>query len=302
MKGISVKTNTVSLLQRHGLSAKKKYGQNFLIDSNILKKIVTKANVNSDTLVVEIGPGLGALTEYLLEKAGHVLAYEIDSDLVLVLKELFQKPSFTLIEGDILKIDLEELVEREFKGKKIKVAANLPYYIATTIILKALKDPLCKSMVVMIQKEVAKKFSAPCRTKEFTSLAILAKSIAKAEILFDVLPESFEPSPKVTSSVLKIEKEKNFIGNNGIFKSKKELDDFERYLRYSFNAPRKTWLKNISAWIDKTKASSILQKYEYPVSIRPHEISVSSHHLLFKELRYEDGREETRDKTSFTKE
>ena len=282
------------------IEAKKKFGQNFLKDTSILYKIIQAMPKNSRKLV-EIGPGLGDLTQRLLE-VKPLVAYEVDAELCIYLKEKFSKEideeRLILVQGDVL----ERFSKGSLADEPYDLVANLPYYIATTIILKALKDPLCKSMVVMIQKEVAKKFSAPCRTKEFTSLAILAKSIAKAEILFDVLPESFEPSPKVTSSVLKIEKEKNFIGNNGIFKSKKELDDFERYLRYSFNAPRKTWLKNISALIDKTKASSILQKYEYPVSIRPHEISVSSHHLLFKELRYEDGREETRDKTSFTKE
>ena len=162
MKGISVKTNTVSLLQRHGLSAKKKYGQNFLIDSNILKKIVTKANVNSDTLVVEIGPGLGALTEYLLEKAGHVLAYEIDSDLVLVLKELFQKPSFTLIEGDILQQNVDTDIQAlPKKYPRVIMVANLPYYITTPIIMKLLEEStFIQEYYVMMQQEVAMRFTS----------------------------------------------------------------------------------------------------------------------------------------------
>ena len=281
------------------IEAKKKFGQNFLKDTSVLYKII-QAMPKNDRKLIEIGPGLGDLTQKLLE-VKPLVAYEVDTQLCIYLREKFSKEideeRLTLVQGDVL----ERFKEGSLANEPYDLVANLPYYIATTIILKALKDPLCKSMVVMIQKEVAKKFSAPHKTKEFTSLAILAGSIAKSKILFDVLPESFEPRPKVTSSVLKIEKEKNFTGNNGIFKSQEELEEFEKYLRYSFSAPRKTWLKNISAWIDKSNANAILKKYEYPVTIRPHEISVSSHHLLFKELRYEDGREkETRGTASFT--
>jgi 16S rRNA (adenine1518-N6/adenine1519-N6)-dimethyltransferase len=278
------------------IEAKKKFGQNFLQDTSVLHKII-QAMPKNDRKLIEIGPGLGDLTQKLLE-VKPVVAYEVDTDLCVYLKEKFSKEidekNLTLVQGDVL----EKFSSGSLANEPYDLVANLPYYIATTIILRALKDPLCKSMVVMIQKEVAKKFSAPHKTKEFTSLAILAGSIAKAQILFDVFPESFEPQPKVVSSVLKIEKEKNFIGSDGIFKSQDDLDEFEIYLRYAFSAPRKTWLKNISAWVDKAKAKSILAKYEYKESIRPHELSVSSHHLLFNELRYKDGREkETRGKS-----
>jgi len=274
--------------------AKKKFGQNFLKDTSVLHKIIQSMPKNNRKLI-EIGPGLGDLTQRLLE-VKPLVAYEVDDELSIYLKDKFSNEidegKFTLVQGDVL----EKFKEGSLAEEPYDMVANLPYYIATTIILEALKDPLCKSLVVMIQKEVAVKFAAPHKTKEFTSLAILAQSIGKAKILFDVLPESFEPQPKVTSSILKIEKDKEFIKSEfeGVFDSKEELKMFERYLRYSFTAPRKTWLKNISQWIDKKYANELIEKYEFPLTIRPHEISVLSHHLIFKNIKEnKDGRETT---------
>jgi len=266
------------------IEAKKRFGQNFLKDTSVLHKIIQSMPKNSRKLI-EIGPGLGDLTQRLLE-VKPLVVYEIDKNLCVYLKDKFSKEidegRFTLIAGDVL----EEFKKGSLAKEPYDLVANLPYYIATTIILEALKDPLCKSMVIMIQKEVAKKFAAPPKSKEFTSLAILAQSIAKAKILFDVAPESFEPQPKVTSSILKIEKEQEYIKDDfpGVFDTKEELQMFENYLRHSFKTPRKTWLKNISAKFEKQKANLLLEKYDFPVTIRPHEISVCSHHLLFKEL------------------
>ncbi len=272
--------------------AKKRFGQNFLKDTSILHKIIQSMPV-SDRKLIEIGPGLGDLTQRLLE-ARPVVAYEIDRDLIVYLKEKFynevSEGRFTLVEGDVL----ERFSQGGLSNEPYDLVANLPYYIATTIILEALKDPLCKSLVVMIQKEVARKFAAPHKTKEFTSLAILAQSIGEAKILFDVPPESFEPQPKVTSSVLLIKKSKEFVKGefSGIFETSYELEMFEKYLKHSFTAPRKTWLKNISQWVDKRYANSLLDKYGLALTIRPHEINVMSHHLLFNDLRNTDGREE----------
>lgn len=276
------------------ITAKKKFGQNFLKDTSVLNKII-QSMPRSKRKLIEIGPGLGDLTQRLLE-VKPLVAYEVDNELCIYLKDKFSKEEdegrFTLVQGDVLaKFQKGSLADEPYD-----LVANLPYYIATTIILEALKDPLCKSLVVMIQKEVAMKFAAPHKTKEFTSLAILAQSIGKSKRLFDVLPESFEPQPKVTSSVLLIEKEQEFIKGDfpGIFGSNEELKIFEKYLRYSFTSPRKTWLKNISAWVDKKTVNQLIEKYEFPVTIRPHEISVSSHHLLFNEIQEgkKDGREQ----------
>lgn len=274
------------------IRAKKKFGQNFLKDTSVLHKII-QSMPNNDRKLIEIGPGLGDLTQRLLE-VKPLVAYEVDDELSAYLKDKFSNEidegKLTLVQGDVL----EKFREGSLAKEPYDMVANLPYYIATAIILEALKDPLCKSLVVMIQKEVAVKFAATHKTKEFTALAILAQSIAKTKILFDVPPESFEPQPKVTSSILKIEKDKEFIKNEseGVFDSKEELKMFEKYLRSSFTAPRKTWLKNISQWIDKKYANELIEKYEFPLTIRPHEISVLSHHLIFKNIKEnKDGRE-----------
>ncbi len=274
------------------IEAKKRFGQNFLKDTSVLHRII-QSMPNNNRKLIEIGPGLGDLTQRLLE-VKPVVAYEVDRDLIVYLKDKFSEEindeKFSIIEGDVL----EKFPQGSLSDEPYDMVANLPYYIATTIILEALKDPLCKSLVVMIQKEVAMKFAAPHKTKEFTSLAILAQSIGESEILFDVPPEAFEPKPKVTSSILKITKKREFIDGefSGVFKSNEELELFEKYLKRSFTAPRKTWLKNISQWVDKKYANSLLDKYEFPLTIRPHEISVLSHHQLFNDLRKkEDGRE-----------
>ncbi len=274
--------------------ARKRFGQNFLKDTSVLHRIIQSMPVN-DRKLIEIGPGLGDLTQRLLE-VKPVVAYEIDRDLISYLKDKFSKEinegNFSIVEGDVL----ERFSQGSLSDEPYDMVANLPYYIATTIILEALKDPLCKSLVVMIQKEVAMKFAAPHKTKEFTSLAILAQSVGKSKILFDVPPAAFEPQPKVTSSILMIEKDKEFIKGefSGVFDTNEDVEMFEKYLKRSFRAPRKTWLKNISQWVDKKYANQLLDKYEFPLTIRPHEISVMSHHLLFNDLRKkEDGREET---------
>lgn len=271
------------------IEAKKKFGQNFLQDSTVKHKII-QAMPNNERKLIEIGPGLGDLTQKLLE-VKPLVAYEIDSELCVYLRDKFSKEiknsELIIKEGDVLKA----FEKGSLSNNEYDLIANLPYYIATTIILKALRDPLCKSMIVMIQKEVAQKFAAPCKTKEFTSLAILAQTIGKAEILFDVPPEAFEPPPKVISSVLRIAKNREYvdIDNNSVFEDSAELDSFENYLKSAFSAPRKTFLKNISSLYPKDKAKNILNNLEYIQSIRPHEISVSNHHKIFRELQ-SDGR------------
>jgi 16S rRNA (adenine1518-N6/adenine1519-N6)-dimethyltransferase len=278
------------------IEAKKKFGQNFLQDLNIKHKII-QSMPKTERQLVEIGPGLGDLTQKLLE-VKPLIAYEVDSDLCVYLRDKFSKDiacgRLVLNEGDVLeKFKKDSLCDREYD-----LVANLPYYIATTIILKALQDPLCKCLIVMIQKEVALKFAATCKTKEFTSLAILASIIGSVEVLFDVPPSAFEPQPKVFSSVIKIEKHKEYFGkeSTGVFNSKAEFEAFEKYLRVAFQAPRKTWIKNISSNFSKEKALSLLSEQNLSDTIRPHELSVLNHHLLFKKLQEKsDGRKTTRD-------
>lgn len=280
------------------IEAKKKFGQNFLKDTSVLTKII-QSMPQSDRKLIEIGPGLGDLTQELL-KVKPLVAYEVDEDLCVYLRKKFSakigEGKLTLVKTDVLK----QFEKGSLADEPYDLVANLPYYIATTIILEALEDHNCKSMVVMIQKEVAQKFAALPKTKEFTSLAILAQSIGVAKILFDVGPESFDPQPKVISSILKIDKQKEFVEGkfSGIFETNEQLQKFKRYLRCSFQSPRKTWLRNISSEFEKTLVQEIMYDEKLPITIRPHEISVLSHHLLFKKLRLNDARKREKDSTT----
>jgi len=215
---------------------------------------------NNNNLVVEIGPGLGDLTEKLLEKR-RVKAYEIDKDLCKILKEKF--PSLDLICGDVLKYWDKSLADEEYD-----LIANLPYYIATNIILKALKDKNIKNILVLIQKEVADKFSAKVNDKNYSSLAILSQSVAKVKKLFDVPAGAFVPAPKVTSSVVLFEK----------FKSNYD-EEFAKFLKIAFANPRKTLKKNLSA-----KYNFEPSKFNLPNTIRPHQVDGSTFFQLFSEL------------------
>ena len=272
------------------IEAKKKFGQNFLKDSSVLDKII-QAMPQNKYMLIEIGPGLGDLTQELL-KVKPVVAYEVDEDLCVYLRKHFSKEieegSLTLVHTDVL----NQFQKGSLSNEPYDLVANLPYYIATAIILEALEDPHCQSMTVMVQKEVAEKFAALPKMKEFSSLAILTQSIGNARLLFDVDPTSFEPQPKVVSSVLKIDKKQEFVEGKypGIFEDQATLQKFKKYLRCSFQSPRKTWLKNISSEYDREAALKAMQLENLPVTIRPHEISVSSHHLLFKQLRLNDAR------------
>ncbi len=265
------------------IEAKKRFGQNFLKDTSVLNKIIQSMPKN-DLLLVEIGPGLGDLTQMLL-RVKPLRAYEVDRDLCVHLREKFSKE----IEKKQLKLEQTDVLECFEKGSLDKepynLVANLPYYIATKIILEALEDEKCNSMTVMVQKEVALKFSAPVKTKEFTSLAILSQSIADVELLFDVPSSSFEPAPKVTSSILKIVKKREFIkGARALFESEKDFIGFKKYLRISFASPRKTWAKNISSIYNKDFAKKLLKKMNITTNTRPHELSVTDHLNLYKEI------------------
>ncbi len=224
---------------------------------------------NIQNLVIEIGPGLGDLTEKLLEKR-RVLAYEIDRDLCEILKEKF--PNLELKCGDVL-----DYWQNSLADEKYDLIANLPYYVATNIILRALKDKNAQNILVLIQKEVADKFSAKPGDKNYSSLAILAQSVAKVKKLFDVPPGAFVPAPKVTSSVILFEKFKDTYDEN-----------FAKFLKVAFANPRKTLKKNLSA-LYKFDPS----KFGLKDTVRPHQVDGSAFFRLFSELateRSKDGK------------
>ncbi len=249
--------------------ADKRFGQNFLKESSVLEKII-EAMPKDGLPIVEIGPGLGDLTRQLI-RVGHVRAYEVDKRLCEHLKSKFNEP---LKSGKLELICKDVLDESEsLQDSKYSLVANLPYYIATKIILNALRDKSCKRILVMVQKEVAKKFAANSGAKEFGSLAILAQSVADVKLLFDVPPEAFVPPPKVTSAILYIEK-----------RSSLDNREFEEFLKVATKQPRKTLLKNLSTFYSKALLEKLFIQLGIGLKTRSHEIELSNYHQLYKRL------------------
>ena len=259
------------------VKAKKKYGQNFLKDESVKQKII-QAMPNDNLKVVEIGPGLGDLTKKLLESDRQVTAFEIDLELCEILQNSFKSE----IDSKQLKLVCSDVLDRwkdtSLIDEDYHLIANLPYYVATNIILKALADNRCKSILVMIQKEVALKFSASAGDKEFSSLSVLASIIGESKLLFDVGGECFDPPPKVTSSVLKIEKSMDY---DSLFEKEDEFDRFKNFLKVAFSQPRKTLLKNLQSY-GKDRVKTWLENQGLSATIRPHQLRTSEYHLLFK--------------------
>ena len=260
------------------VKAKKQYGQNFLKDMTILDKII-QSMPNNNNYVVEIGPGLGDLTKNLV-KYKDMTAYEVDTDLIGILESKF---AIEMKEGR-LKLIHTDVLEAWDKQKtlhdgKYDLIANLPYYIATNIILRAFEDKNCEHIIVMVQKEVAEKFTAKVNNKDYSSLGIITESISiDSRILFDVPPESFDPPPKIISSILYIKKDMD-----------KHLDkDFNKFLKACFVQPRKKLSKNLTSVIDKNTISKIYEELNINDNVRPHEVSSSLYSQMH--TRVKDGR------------
>jgi len=250
--------------------AKKKFGQNFLKDQSVLQKIV-EAMPNNDNKIVEIGPGLGDLTKYLVDVKS-VEAFEVDTDLCKLLQSKFDKEIATkrlhINCGDVLEAWQSSLIDEDYD-----LVANLPYYIATNIILKALADPKCKNILVMVQLEVAEKFCATEGEKVFGSLGVITQSVGDARIVVQVPPTAFEPPPKIDSAVFLIEK-----------RTDRSDENFEGMLRVAFKQPRKTLMKNLSALYDKEKLQTAFAELEFTLTIRPHQVSTTDYHQLYKKI------------------
>ena len=195
--------NTADILSRHKFSIRKKYGQNFLVDASMLEKIVNAAGIGEEDRVLEIGPGLGAMTQLLAESAGAVTAVEIDKELIPILKEtLADHDNVTIINGDIMKQDLKELCG----GEKYKVVANLPYYITTPIVMKLLEENAAiESITIMIQKEVAQRMQTGPGSKDYGALSLAVQYYAKPNYICTVPPECFIPRPGVDSAVVRLD-------------------------------------------------------------------------------------------------
>ena len=203
--------NTIQIIQKYEFAFQKKFGQNFLIDTHVLDKIILAAGVTKDDCVLEIGPGIGTMTQYLAEAAGHVVAVEIDSNLIPILKEtLADYDNVTVIHADILKTDINELTQKFNGGRPIKVVANLPYYITTPIIMGLFEGQVpIDNITVMVQKEVADRMQVGPGSKDYGALSLAVQYYAEPYIVANVPPNCFMPRPNVGSAVIRLTRHKN---------------------------------------------------------------------------------------------
>ncbi|MGX7097258.1 16S rRNA (adenine(1518)-N(6)/adenine(1519)-N(6))-dimethyltransferase RsmA [Gemella bergeri] len=249
---IGTPKKTFEILKKHGFTFKKSLGQNFLVDANILNRIVDGAGVDSNVGVIEIGPGIGSLTEALAKKAKKVISFEIDNRLLPILSEtLAMYSNVEIINNDILKVDVDSIItEKMADCKQIMVVANLPYYITTPILTHLIENTTkINGYVVMMQREVANRLSAKVGTKDYNSLTILLNYYTNVEYLFTVPKKVFVPAPNVESAVIKI-----------ITKEKNEFeieDDFFKFVRSCFVQRRKTLLNNLISGYGKDKKLEI---------------------------------------------
>lgn len=234
--------NTIEVLQKYRFTFQKKFGQNFLIDTHVLDKIIWAADITKDDMVLEIGPGIGTMTQYLAGAARQVIAVEIDKNLIPILSDtLSEYDNVRIINEDILKFDIGELVRKENDGRPIKVAANLPYYITTPIIMGLFENhvPL-ESITVMVQKEVADRMQTGPGNKDYGALSLAVQYYAKPYIVANVPPNCFIPRPKVGSAVIRLTRHENPPVE---VKDEKLLFDI---IRASFNQRRKTLVNGLN--------------------------------------------------------
>jgi 16S rRNA (adenine1518-N6/adenine1519-N6)-dimethyltransferase len=249
-KDIATPVRTKAILEKYGFSFKKSLGQNFLIEPNVLSRIVDHANVTDKTGVIEIGPGIGALTEQLARRAKKVVAFEIDQRLLPILNEtLAPYPNVTIIHQDVLEANLTEAIQEHFNDcEEIMVVANLPYYVTTPIIMKLLEDQLpLKGIVVMLQKEVADRIAAKPSTKEYGSLSIAVQYYTEAKTVMTVPKTVFVPQPNVDSAIIRL-----LVRNKPIVELNNEAFFFQ-IVRASFAQRRKTLLNNLVHFLPNGK-------------------------------------------------
>lgn len=251
---------------------KKKFGQNFLVDQNILQKIVNVPTSKEDTLFIEIGPGMGSLTEHLVNKGKHVLAYEIDNDLIPILKKAFNKDDLTLIHDDFLKRNIDQDIDDLNQSfSQVVVVANLPYYITTPIIMKILEESSkIKEMVLMMQLEVARRLTSKPSTKDYNSLSIAIQYKTTASIALKVPRTVFVPAPNVDSAIV------HLIVKENIERTPINEEHFYKLVRASFSQRRKTLVNNLNATMNmpKSDAHALLESLDYDTRVRAENLSV----------------------------
>mgnify|MGYP002586894173 CR=1 FL=1 len=268
MAYLGIPQNTIAVLQKYHFNFQKKFGQNFLIDTTVLDRIISSAEITKEDCVLEIGPGIGTMTQYLAEHAGSVVAVEIDKALIPILEETLQDyDNVTVINDDILKVDINRLVEEKNGGRPIKVVANLPYYITTPIIMGLFESrvPL-KSITIMVQKEVADRMQVGPGTKDYGALSLAVQYYAKPQIILNVPASCFMPRPNVDSAVIQLTRYE---------KPPVEVKDEHlmfRLIRASFNQRRKTMTNSVGnspeLSVSKEQMAAALEKCGLSATVR----------------------------------
>ena len=277
---ISTKNKTIEILNRNGIFAKKKFGQNFLIDTNIVMKIVKTANITKETNDIEIGPGIGAMTEILAKEAGKVLCFEIDEDMVNILNEEIKNDNVKIVNKDFLKVDLDEEMRYFIEPKNIVVVSNLPYYITTPIIFKLLEySKNIEKMVFMVQKEVSERLTAKPGSKEYGSLSVLIELNGTMKKEFNVSRNCFYPVPNVDSEIVSMEINKNdsALKNDPIF---------GKFIQNIFEMKRKTLANNIckKTNFSRDDLNKILQELGLSESVRAESLSLNQISKIYEAL------------------
>lgn len=269
------------IISRYGFKFSKSLGQNFLIDGNILRKIGESGNITKDDYVLEIGPGIGTLTEELALRAKKVIAVELDNTLIPILEETLGKyKNVEIIHGDILEVDLNTIINEKLNGGPIKVVANLPYYVTTPIIGKLIEEDLnIDSIIVMVQKEVAERMAATPGGKEYGSLSVFINFYCIPEIILKVPKTVFMPQPKIDSAVIKLNMRKNLPNI--------DREKFSKVVKAGFSKRRKTIINSLSTYgfnIDKETIKETLEGLEIDPSIRAENLSVEDFIKISKTL------------------
>lgn len=284
MADLASPAKTAAVINKYNFMFRKKFGQNFLIDASVVEEIIDAAGISGEDTVLEIGPGIGTMTQYLAERAGRVIAVEIDRALIPILEDtLSAYDNVRVINDDILKVDLNRLSEEENGGRPIKVVANLPYYITTPIIMALLeKEVPLESITIMVQKEVAERMKTGPGSKDYGALSLAVQYYAEPVIVTEVPPHCFMPRPGVSSMVIRLDRYKEPPV------TPKDPDMMFKLIRASFNHRRKTLSNGLSTdpslGLSREKVTEALEKMGLPVDIRGEKLDLAQFAELSDQL------------------
>ena len=284
MDKLAKASNTIEIIKKYNFTFQKRYGQNFLIDTHVMGKIMDAAGLTCDDYVIEIGPGIGSMTQYLCERAGKVTAVEIDKDLIPILNEtLMGYDNVSIINEDILKLDLNEIIMKDNNGKPAKVVANLPYYITTPIIMGLLEGHVpVSSITVMVQKEVADRMQAGPGSKDYGALSLAVNYYSSPHIAANVPPNCFIPRPNVGSAVINLD----VYDTPNVMVRDEEL--MFKLIRAAFNQRRKTLANSISGAMtldySKQEVAKGIAALSLPENVRGEALTLEQFALLSDRL------------------